>query len=236
MDSTRESEQNKAKSGFSGRQVVGIVLFAVLLTVFATLLAARAYLFPAPFDPVVLSPGEQQALDAKLERLERGAPDPSPSKKSSRTPASDYTPDGRLQPLPYSEEGASREVRFTEREINAMLAANTSLGDKVAIDLADSLVSARMLIPLDPDFPVLGGKVVRVRGGLELLYREGKPVVRLRGVSLMGVPLPNAWLGGIKNRDLVQEFGAEEGFWKTFADGVDAVEVREGVLQVRLKE
>jgi len=37
----------------------------------------------------------------------------------------------------------------------------------------------------------------------------------------MGVPIPNAWLGGIKNIDLVKEFGADKGFWKTFSDGVE---------------
>jgi len=52
----------------------------------------------------------------------------------------------------------------------------------------------------------------------------------------MGVPMPNAWLGGIKNIDLIKEFGTDEGFWKTFADGVDSIKVVEGSLQVRLKE
>ena len=52
----------------------------------------------------------------------------------------------------------------------------------------------------------------------------------------MGVPLPNAWLGGLKNIDLIQEFGADPGFWKGFADGVAAIEVREGSLRIVLKE
>ena len=52
----------------------------------------------------------------------------------------------------------------------------------------------------------------------------------------MGVPLPNAWLGGIKNIDLVEEFSTEEGFWKAFADGVESIGVQEGTLKVTLKE
>ena len=52
----------------------------------------------------------------------------------------------------------------------------------------------------------------------------------------MGVPLPNAWLGGLKNVDLVAEFGRDGGFWRLFADGVADVEVGEGQLRVRLKE
>ena len=91
------------------------------------------------------------------------------------------------------------------------------------------------MVPLDPDFPMLGGKTLKIKAGAELAYREGRPVVKLKGVSLMGVPMPNAWLGGIKNIDLIKEFG-EEGFWKTFADGVESIGVVEGVLKIRLKE
>ena len=117
-----------------------------------------------------------------------------------------------------------------------MIATNTDLADKFAVDLADNLVSARLLIPVDPDFPVLGGKTLRARAGVEVAYREGRPVVRIRGVSLMGVPMPNAWLGGLKNIDLVQEFGAEKGFWKAFADGVESISVREGRIHIVMKE
>jgi hypothetical protein len=52
----------------------------------------------------------------------------------------------------------------------------------------------------------------------------------------MGVPVPNAWLGGIKNIDLIREFGSDEGFWKTFSDGIDSIRVVEGFLQIRFKE
>jgi hypothetical protein len=58
----------------------------------------------------------------------------------------------------------------------------------------------------------------------------------VKGVSVMGVPIPNAWLGGIKNIDLVEEFAAEEGFWKAFAAGVEDLEVRDGQLWIKLKE
>jgi hypothetical protein len=106
----------------------------------------------------------------------------------------------------------------------------------VAIDLGQDLVSLKILVPVDPDFPFLGGKTLRVRAGAELAYKEGRPLVKLRGVSIMGVPVPNAWLGGLKNIDLVQEFGGDSGFWKTFAEGVDAINVREGSLYIKFKE
>ena len=52
----------------------------------------------------------------------------------------------------------------------------------------------------------------------------------------MGIPIPNAWLGGIKNVDLVQEFGVDEGFWKSFSDGIDLIQVEDDQLVIQLKE
>ncbi len=97
-------------------------------------------------------------------------------------------------------------------------------------------MSIKLLIPLDPDLPLMGGKTLKVKAGAELAYREGRPLVKLKGVSLMGVPMPNSWLGGLKNIDLIQEFGGNDGFWKSFADGIDAVAVTDGFLKIKLKE
>ena len=238
MNNNQMVEQKEGKKGFSGLQVLGIVSMVMVVTVIATLLVARAYLFPKPFEPVVLTQVEQQQLEAKLDRLDttNSSPRISQTETEISEPESDYAADGTLRPQAYTEDGASREVSFTEREVNAMIATNTDLADKLAIDLADNLVSARMLVPLDQDFPMLGGKVIRLKAGVELAYKEGRPVVKLRGISLMGVPLPNAWLGGMKNIDLVNEFSADEGVWKAFSDGVEAISIAEGRIQVQLKE
>lgn len=210
-------------------QVLGMVFASMCLAIVATALVIKLFLFPAPFKPVILTPKESQQLTAKLERFEGFKQQAAPEK-------SEYTKDGTLVPEQYSEVGSTRDIDFTERELNAMVARNTDLADKVAIDLAENMASIKLLIPLDVDFPVLGGKTLKVNTGAELAYREGRPVIKLKGVSLMGVPMPNAWLGGMKNIDLINEFGADEGFWKTFADGVDSISVVEGILKIRLKE
>jgi|GEM_PF-6855915 len=70
----------------------------------------------------------------------------------------------------------------------------------------------------------------------ELAAPADEDCVVLRGVSVWGVPIPNAWLGNVKNVDLVNEFGAEEGFWKQFSEGVENVEIREGELFLKLRE
>lgn len=219
----------KPKQSFSGMQVLGMVLASMCLAIVATALVFKLLLFPAPFKPVELTPKESQQLTAKLDRLEGFKPQAA-SKKN------EYTKDGALLPEQYSEVGSTRDIDFTERELNAMVAKNTDLADKVAVDLAENMISIKLLIPLDADFPVLGGKTLKVNTGAELAYREGRPVIKLKGVSLMGIPMPNAWLGGMKNIDLINEFGADEGFWKSFADGVDSISVVEGFLKIRLKE
>ena len=144
--------------------------------------------------------------------------------------------DRDLIPEPYTEDPKKREINFTEKELNAMLANNTDLAKRLVIDLSSDLASAKMLIPMDPEFPILGGKTLRVNAGLNLSFANDRPVVILKGVSIMGVPIPNAWLGNLKNVDLVSEFGMERGFWKTFAAGIEFIIVQDGKLQIKLKE
>jgi hypothetical protein len=225
------------KKGFSGPQVLAMVAGTMLLTILVTIFAIRTWLFPQPFTPVVLNQAEEQRLEQKLDQLaDVGPSGTQAATRKAPPPEDDFTPDGTLRPQAYSEKGAEREVSFSEREVNALLANNTDLARKMAIDLSDDLVSLRMLLPVDPDFPVMGGKTIRIRTGAELAYRDGRPVVMLRGVSLMGVPIPNAWLGGLKNIDLVREFGDGQGFWKTFSDGVESIQVRDGKLSIKLRE
>jgi len=212
---------------FSGRQVVGIALIVMLCTAALMFWAIRATIYPPDFNPVVLRADEQQTLAAKLKRLELGGGDDAPV----GAPGQDA-----LVPERYDESDENRRVNLSERELNSLLANNTDLARKVAIDLAENLASAKILIPLDPDFPLLGGKTLRVNAGLELAYANGEPIVVIKGISIMGVPVPNAWLGNLKNVDLVQQYGDGEGFWKIFSDGVDEIRIEDGQLTVQLRE
>ncbi|VAX04158.1 FIG00859851: hypothetical protein [hydrothermal vent metagenome] len=207
---------------FDRLHVVLMVLLAMIISAVASVWVLTVYVFPDEFKPVVLSAEESQKLDAKLSRLE-----PTPGRAGAMVP---------LQPEAYSELGANRDITFTEKELNALLANNTDLARKLAIDLSSDLLSVKLLLPLDEDFPVLGGKTLKVKAGVELAFNDGQPVVVLKGVSVMGVPVPNAWLGNMKNIDLIQEFGQQGGFWAAFADGVDAIRVEDGRLSIRLKE
>ncbi len=213
------------KSGFSGTQLALIVLI-VVVTAVAVFFAVRVYMFPTGFEPVTLSAKEEQQLDRKLRRLGW-------KREQSRIGGDDAD---WLEPEPYSESDADREVVLTEKELNALISGNPNLARRVAVDLSDGLASAKLLIPIPEDFPVMAGRKLRVHAGLELrLSDEHRPVVMIRGVSIMGVPIPNAWLGNLKNVDLVAESG-DAGFWKAFADGIDDLQVRDGELYLRLRE
>jgi len=228
-ETTSTQNDNAGNKRLGWPQILMIMLVAMIITMATTLWLVKAYLFPSQFTPVTLNSQEQQILSTKLENLDGGA---SGRRKTGRKGGGSKV----LEPEAYSEAGASREVRFSERELNAMLANNTDLARQVAVDLSEDLVSARILMPMDPDFPVFGGKTLRVKAGVEFAYENERPIVKLRGVTIMGVPLPNAWLGGLKNIDLVREFGNDEGFWKAFADGVAAARVEEGNLMIQLRE
>lgn len=204
-------------------------LHAILLLI-ALLLAAilgslwwfQRTLHAAPFAPVTLAPQEQAALDRKLEQLEQASSPPAPADTSA--------------PEPYREDPDSRRLVFTERELNALLNQDTNLARHVAIDLADELASLKILAPMDPALPFIGGKTLRLTMGVTLAYSNDQPNVTLRGISLGGVPLPAAWWGDIKNKNLVVAFGATNGFWSAFARGIEHLDVRDGALHVHLKE
>lgn len=215
-------------SGSRNRRIlaIGFLLFCVIVSAVAVWVKRNVY--ASKFTPVSLSTQEQRVLDSKLARLQEG----------EAVPGTDDRPQqGRPpEPEPYSEEGASREIRLTERELNGLIANSPDIAERVAIDLSDDLVSVKLVVPVDDGVPVLGGKTLKVHMGLAIRYEGSKPSITLKGVSLGGIPLPNAWLGHLKNLNLLEEFGTGDGFWKIFSEGVQHIRVRQGHLRITLKE
>ena len=237
LPSVSEGPGSRARR-FSCMQVLALLAVAMVVAAAFTGWWVNHYLYASPLTPTELTPKEQKMLNAKLAALDAAAGRETAlgARGGVRQGRRPLSPDDRLVPEPYSEEGARREVAFTERELNAIIASDPEMARRVAADLADELISLKLVIPVEEDFPVLGGKTVRLNLGLQLAYRNNRPVVALKGISLGGVPLPNAWLGNLKNVNLVEEFGTEGGFWTLFADGVENLSVEEGNLRIRLKE
>lgn len=237
MDTTQERTQ---KPGFSGAQVLLIVMAVMLLTAVVSFFIIHSYIFPSPFTPVTLSAKEEKKLESKLETLGwdvSGSRQSSQSSQSRQHKSSGSQKGGSndLTPEPYRELDGDRQVTFSEKEVNAMIGRSPDFAQRLAIDFSSNLASAKMLIPIPEDFPIMAGETLRVNAGLNIhLDQRRRPVVSLAGVSLMGVPIPNAWLGNMKQVNLVSEFG-DSGFWNAFADGVEDIEIRDGELYIKLK-
>jgi hypothetical protein len=82
-------------------------------------------LFPSVFNPVTLSNKETTTLNQKLQKL--NLPTIHNTHKTSNKSNITQT----FTPRAYTEVGASQEVSFSEKEINAMIAHNTDLADKL---------------------------------------------------------------------------------------------------------
>ncbi len=222
-----QAEPNRGPSGSRGKRTL-IVAFVILVVV--VLLAGvwvKRNLYASRFSPVALEPDEREVLEAKMARIREREPVP-----AKRDPLPGRPP----APEPYSEEGARREVTLTERELNALIANSPDIAEMVAVDLSDDLISVKLVLPVDEDVPVLGGKRVKIHMGLTVNYEGKSPSIAIKGVSLGGIPLPNAWLGNLKNVNLLEEFGGGDGFWETFSAGVRSIRVRQGRLQIVLNE
>ena len=229
-ENTPKTEPAGGKSRL-GMKVLKVVAIASVVIALLMVWWVKHNLYASAFTPTELNSKERAVLQYKLERLEKAAQKEHVVRKKWR-----FDPSTALKPEPYSEKNARREISLTEKEINALIANNPEVAQRVAIDLADDLVSIKLVLPVDEEVPVLGGKTLRIHVGITLAYEEGRPVVALKGVSLGGIPLPNAWLGYLKGVNLVDEFGDEGGFWALFSEGVEDLEVEEGHIQVKLKE
>ena len=226
-NSLKQSPQRRAGC----LQTLGYVSLVVIVIMLLGTWWVKYNLYASEFNPTTLNQKEQNVLDAKLSRLDESA---HKGFFTGKGPKRDHSKP--LSPEPYSEIGASREISLTEKELNALIANSPEIARMVAIDLSDNLVSLKLVVPMDEDIPIMGGKTLRLKMGLTLGYEQNQLIVAVRGVSLGGIPIPNAWLGYIKNRNLVEEFGDEGGFWALFAEGVKDIKVRSGHINIRLKE
>lgn len=230
------NETTTEKRGLGCFAIAGLMLLTVVISVGLTFWLVQSQLFPKPFEPVELSQEEENTLQDKLDSIGLGEVVKATPRGADGLTDSQRQASAELTPEPYTEDPEKRNISLTEKELNALLANNTNLAQRLVIDLADNMASAKLLVHLDPDFPFFGGKTLKVNAGTELAFRDGKPVVVLKGVSVWGVPVPNAWLGGLKNVDLVTQFGNDSGFWQGFADGIADVRVSEGALHIQLRE
>ncbi len=62
MEEQIPAQPSSQPKSFSVMQTLGVVALAMLITAVGTVFAIKIFLFPPPFDPVTLSPKEEQQL------------------------------------------------------------------------------------------------------------------------------------------------------------------------------
>jgi len=227
----KTDDKNQTKSKWP--RILGIIALFFIVVITVSVWWIKHNLYANPFNPTKLNEREQQVLNTKLERLEQSF---QKQGKFSGTRTDEEMTKERLEPEDYIEDPARREIRISQKELNALIAKDEKAARQIAINLSDDMISLKLIIPVDKDIPFLGGKTLRLSCGVTLRHEAGKPVVALRGVSIGGIPIPNAWLGNLKNVDLVHEFNGQHGFWGTLSKGVEDIKVSNGSLSIKLRE
>jgi len=202
-------------------------LMGLLLVVVATV-AITLWWVQRPIQPVVLSAAEKAAVEAKLERL-GGATGDGP-----RAVARAETGLKPEEDRPYAP--GSKVVRLTERELNGLLNANTDLGQAVRLEFGRDALNAYLAVRIPEDSPVGGGRMFRARGRFRVsLGNDAEPYVILEDVTVFGLSLPKAWLGGLKGENLIVKAMGERNGPLVFK-GIKSLRVEPGALVLEVDE
>lgn len=199
------------------------VLLLLLLLVVATV-SATLWWSQRPIRPVVLSAQEKTTVEEKIREIEGGTIPLRPDAPPSPAPAPADNP---------SYVRGSKVLKLTEREVNGLLNQNTELGDKVHLEFSRDAINAYLAIPIPQDFPIGAGTIFRMRGRFRVsIGGEGKPFAVLEDVTIFGLSLPKAWLGGIKGENLLGEaLGGGGG-----VQGIKSLKVEPGSLVLEVED
>lgn len=221
-------------------------LIVLLLLVIATVLITLWWI-QRPIKPVVLSAKEKAVVEEKLRHVNGEAPSASSSTptrsrvtnraaESAQVPRDVAPPTGLSQELDRPYTPGSKVFKLTEREINGLLNANTDLGQTVRLEFAQDAVNAYLAVPIPKDFPVGGGKMFRARGRFRIsLGNGGTPYAILEDVTVFGLSLPKAWLGGIKGENLLGD-AVGRGNGNPVLRGIKSLRVEPGALVLEVED
>lgn len=222
-------------------------LLALMLLIVATA-AITIWWIQRPIKPVVLSPREKAVVDQKVQRLEGGGSASAGDRAGTAATANAGRRDQRGSApgtLNSAEDDGknlriyvpgSKTLNLTEREINGLLNANTDLGKSVRLEFAQDAINAYIAVRIPDDFPVGGGRMFRARGRFRVsLGNGGKPYAILEDVTIFGVSLPKAWLGGIKGENLIGDAMAGNS-QSALIRGIKSLRVEPGKLVLELED
>ncbi len=227
----------------------GLLAFALLIV--ATV-AITLWWIQRPIKPVVLSPKEKATVEAKIRTLEDEQPARPPTSPPAQAAPSTPVPPPRsteLAELPraYPVPGSTPEpdrsytpgdkvLKLTEREINGLLNQNTDLGNTVRLEFGRDAINAYLAVPIPKDFPIGGGKMFRARGRFRVsIGNGGAPYAILDDVTVFGLSLPKAWLGGLKGENLLGDVLRDRNGSPALR-GIKSLRVEPGALVLELND
>ena len=221
-DLPMQTNPSPAKKSFWTRPL--FIVPAVLLGLTGAVAAGGAlwydYNFHASkFLPISLTGGEKAELDTKLVAMSVAA--------EREAPAT----------APVNPEEAKRTLTLSDREINAFLAAQ-GLGEQLKVELGTDGGSATFILPVEQDAPVLAGKTLRIKCDFKAAMDPNKKLAfSISDLSVGGVPMPNAWLGGLKGLNLLNNADlSSEPAVSQFVAGIKDLSIAGGALKVILNE
>lgn len=211
-------------SGSSWKKKLIVVLVVILaccgFTAAATAWWVKRNFNASPLRPASLTQAEQKVFDEKVGTLSAAADTPKDDGK---------TPEQRAAE-------AKRTLILTDKEINAFL-AKQGIGERVKVNMRDGGIEATALVPVEKDFPLLGGTTVRLTLALSgAMGADQRPAFALTDLSVGGIPVPNAWLGYVKGVNLLAADVENDPAVKHFLAGIREFEIESGSIRVVLSE
>jgi hypothetical protein len=219
-----------------GCLLYGCGTIVALALIIAATVAITIWWIQRPIKPVVLSAEEKAVVDEKLRHAQgTGTDATSEAARKARAESNLTTGTARTEPDRVYVPGG-KTIKLTEREINGLLNANTDLGKSVRIEFGRDAVNAYLVVPIPQDFPIGGGKNFRARGRFALSVGDGgAPFAILEDVTVLGVSLPKAWLGGLKGQNLLEDATSTRDGRPTLR-GIKSLHVEPGALVLEVEE
>ncbi|MEM8954688.1 MAG: hypothetical protein AAGD22_11095 [Verrucomicrobiota bacterium] len=239
-DGPGRRDDGRRSGCWKGVAIVALVLVLILL---GAGIWYWYYFHASPYRPVELTKPERVELEEKLEVV-TGEPVVIPSEFEDEIMVVSNSSDDQSQvPERFRDRAPGamtpeerRTIVFSEREINGFIGHNTELGEVLYIDLKPGVVVAKVVWPFEEETPFLGGKTLRVRVTMGAATNEaGEFGLVVRDVTVSGVSIPNAWLGGIKGENLV-EWEGQEGMLGAISAGIREFEIANDEMRVKLRE
>lgn len=220
---------------FYGCLSAGVLALVVLATAGVTSWWVKKSLNPAAMERVVLTERESAEFEAKLERV-RLAAEESPGEPTPPARDGEVVLPTTPEPEELDEDFVRRPLVLSERELNALIGRNTDLAERVQLRLRPNRVQLKANFPVPEDAPFFGGRTIRVNILNRVEMVDGRLRIMLENVSMGGIPLPSAWIGDIKGRDLAFDLFSDPGMARAFQDGIEDCKVEEGQITLMLAE